>query len=75
LQPVAYLAKCYRHADKRMVRTELSVRFQYLIRGRKVDNIGKLGQTDKEISILGLGTIRLPTIGSDDSQIDEQKAV
>lgn len=35
----------------------------------------KLGQTDKMASILGFGTMRLPTIGDDDSQVDEEKAV
>jgi len=35
----------------------------------------KLGQTDKMTSILGFGTMRLPTIGNDDSQIDEEKAI
>lgn len=35
----------------------------------------KLGQTDKMASILGFGTMRLPTIGGDDSQIDGEKAV
>jgi predicted aldo/keto reductase-like oxidoreductase len=35
----------------------------------------KLGQTDKMASILGFGTMRLPIIGDDDSQVDEEKAV
>ncbi len=35
----------------------------------------ELGQTNKKVSILGFGTMRLPTIGGDDSKVDEEKAV
>ncbi|MFY9199974.1 MAG: aldo/keto reductase, partial [Methanosarcina flavescens] len=35
----------------------------------------ELGQTGKSVSILGLGTMRLPVLGGDDSKVDEEKAV
>jgi uncharacterized protein len=35
----------------------------------------RLGKTGIRTSILGFGTMRLPTIGNDDSKIDEEKAV
>ena len=35
----------------------------------------RLGKTGIRASILGFGTMRLPIIGSDDSQIDEENAV
>ncbi len=35
----------------------------------------KINQIDVNTSILGFGTMRLPTIGNDDSNIDEEKAV
>jgi uncharacterized protein len=35
----------------------------------------KLGQTDKNVSILGFGTMRFPTLEGDDSKVDEEKAV
>lgn len=34
----------------------------------------ELGQTGKSVSILGFGTMRLPTLGGDDSKVDEEKA-
>jgi len=34
----------------------------------------ELGQTGKKVSILGFGTMRLPTLGGDDSKVDEEKA-
>lgn len=34
----------------------------------------ELGQTGKMFSILGFGTMRLPTLGGDDSKVDEEKA-
>lgn len=35
----------------------------------------RLGQTDKMASILGFGTMRLPTLEGDDSKVDDEKAV
>ena len=35
----------------------------------------KLGQTGKNVSILGFGTMRFPTLEGDDSKVDEEKAV
>lgn len=35
----------------------------------------EFGQTGKNVSVLGFGTMRLPTLGGDDSKVDEEKAV
>ncbi|MHC1755498.1 MAG: aldo/keto reductase [Methanosarcina sp.] len=35
----------------------------------------RLGKTDEKVSILGFGTMRLPTIGGNDTRVDEEKAV
>ncbi|MGB9928564.1 MAG: aldo/keto reductase [Methanosarcina sp.] len=35
----------------------------------------RLGQTSEDVSILGFGTMRLPTIRGDDSNVDEEKAI
>lgn len=45
-----------------------------LILGGKNILYRKLGQTKENVSVLGFGTMRLPTLGGDDSNVDGEKA-